>query len=908
MPISIDSTADDQFPKYDGRVKSTMSSFSVDFDGSSTPELDINGSLNRTLSDFTVSFRDGVLYPLLYSPRGGNFNLYQTDALSEQNRTAVGLMNACHTLGFDSGDRIDSTPPSSGFLSRVEGNRAILAASPDNSHYLCTYHNVTEAFSDQYATSPRAIFIDNYIKGLDGPGTDDGWAYNSSGNKVFLFDNQYIINNSFWVDDYPAGPSGISYPEWYADQLVQPYYIDPHIVAGIKIGGPGGINVLLDNHQHHSNKSGVDYNNDGVNDDAQDYYDTEEASHLAGSEVATYAYASIRTNMRKGVERMWSNNPGLFVLTNTNQWADDPSDRSIPTDVANLRNCILEYRLSGDPDQGYVHGGFSEGNSANALSPPRSQTFPRSGVSAAGTNRGQSGVWEKTYTNTYQSVRLCQPPAIVPCSFHVECLQPGVDGAGGIRSYSPVPASNAKWSMARWAMCTAWIAGAHASITGIRVGAEREGRASSTPLFDEYGLINGSVDYGFGTGPSGLYKNWMGAAKEDPPTAARADGLWGREFDNAYVLLNPDNDEANASKLVDVSALPGGANEWTRFVGTQDTVINNGVAATEDFNISPIDGIVLRRRGMKWNPGHYVQDLYWAGIQASLDNHVMDSDEFLGAYIIYSWGYLEQTEGVYDWSKVHEHLDWLEARGKKLLLAVEHKSYNNVFDPEWIAPENLEGEAENHSAGMIVGLWRSTVMDQYIAFMEAFAAEFDGHPALEQVSFVPESAYGISAPSRAADYSDVAYSTQLQRMYDAAAVVFTRTMFTGGVNFIGSEEDELIEALYQNGQGRCGPDAHAVDGYDIFGGASPAIRDYRGTVPHRVIVSSPNLGGFSDILPLSNIQALLDTGSVTHAVWSLISTTPGGTKTDIINWIETPGNETYQTFPTRTQSVIGGEE
>ena len=580
MPIYIGDSS--PLPAFFGKVDSTMGSFTVDFDGTTTPGVDIDGSLNRTLDKFTCNLRDGVAYPLTYTSRGGSLNLYQDDALAAENRVAIGLMDACHVIGFDSGTQVDTSPPASGYLTRVNGNKEILAASPDNSHYLCTYHNVTEAFDR--TTPARALEIKTYIDGLDGPGSDDGWAYNSAGDKVLLFGFQYTIN----LSQHVADKNGLNYPEWYADNMVQPYYIDPHIVGGVKIGGPGGINVMLDNHQHHSNKSGIDWNNDGSNDDAQDYYDTEEANHLLQDDIATYAYASVRTNMRSGVERMWANNPGLFVLTNTNQWADDPDDRSIPEDPANLRNCILEYRLSGATDQAYTHGGFSEGNS--------NSSFPRSGVYKDGTNAGTTGSWEKTYSNTYQSTRLCQEPSIIACSFWVECLQSGSTGAGGKAEYSPVPASNAVWNMARWAMCTAWIAGAHTSITGIQVGASTAGRAQSTPLFDEFGLINGSVDYGFGTGTTKLFRKWMGSPITDPPTVAHDGTIWIREFTNALVVLNSDNDPANSDAVVDVSGLPGGASEWTRFNGSQDSSANSGNPASSDFNVPPVNAIVLARK------------------------------------------------------------------------------------------------------------------------------------------------------------------------------------------------------------------------------------------------------------------------------------------------------------------------
>jgi hypothetical protein len=208
---------------------------------------------------------------------------------------------------------------------------------------------------------------------------------------------------------------------------------------------------------------------------------------------------------------------------------------------------------------------------------------------------------------------------------------------------------------------------------------------------------------------------------------------------------------------------------------------------------------------------------------------------------------------------------------------------------------------------VIGALWRAEVLDQYIEFLRAFAKEFDGHPNIEMVSFIPETCPGFGSESPPADYSTSKYSGQIQRMYDVAATVFSQTVFAGGVNCpMNGEAVHLVEALYRNGQGRAGPDAHAVVGYQVFKGESGAFRDYRNQIPHRVIVSAPNLGGFSDILPLSNIQSLLDNGSVTHVAWVLTSTSLGGTKPDILSHLEKPGSETSDSCPSQLKALRGG--
>lgn len=546
-----------------------------------------------------VQAAETLVYPLTATGRGASRSIFQDGALSDTDRIAVGIMDASQHIGLDSGEQMDTTPPAANYISRAQAYTDILAAHPTGQHYIFTYHNVTEAFEGADAVTARHIKIRDYLESLDGPGPDDGYAYSSSGNKVILFGNQYIINNSDYVQpkNYSVTGTDITYPEWYAYEIAQLEYFDVMAAAGLGVG-EGGVNIFLDNHQLHSNKGGVSWDGTtgvGGNDNAVDYFDSEDPAHVAADPIATQAYSEIRANMRKAPEIWDTANPGSVTLFNTNQWSDRNSDRLIPESTKDLRGCILEYRADpADDTLGYNRTGMSENNSDN-----RPTYWPRSGVGANGLNRGQNGRWNWTYSNIYQSVRLSQSPHIIFALWNVECLASASTGDAGISVYPNAPAATAKWNMVRWAICTSWLAGAHPGISGIRVGTEKSGRSASTPVFDEYGLINGSVDYGLGSGSTKLYRKWMGTAIDLPPVTPddqKADGSYQREFTNALIIVNPDNDEANSAITIDVSELPGGASEWKRFNGTQDSSTNDGTDASSDFSLDPIDAIVLVRK------------------------------------------------------------------------------------------------------------------------------------------------------------------------------------------------------------------------------------------------------------------------------------------------------------------------
>jgi hypothetical protein len=64
-------------------------------------------------------------------------------------------------------------------------------------------------------------------------------------------------------------------------------------------------------------------------------------------------------------------------------------------------------------------------------------------------------------------------------------------------------------------------------------------------------------------------------------------GVWGREYDNGYVVCNP----------LDVAVtvtLPAG--KWVRLKGTQDKDVNTGLAVTDNkVSLGPFDGLILKR-------------------------------------------------------------------------------------------------------------------------------------------------------------------------------------------------------------------------------------------------------------------------------------------------------------------------
>jgi len=149
------------------------------------------------------------------------------------------------------------------------------------------------------------------------------------------------------------------------------------------------------------------------------------------------------------------------------------------------------------------------------------------------------------------------------------------------------------------------------------------------------------------------------------------------------------------------------------------------------------------------------------------------------------------------------------------------------------------------SPTQIVAIWNAANMDEFIAFWQAFGAEFDGNPALELVQGAESapSLQGSSPPG----FSNQNYAAQLKRMYSAQTGAFKHTNVVANVNFLGGQVSGLIEQAYQLGAGRGLPDIVDSSGSLVFRGDCAAndcaARDYRGLVPHFGVVSTPTLTG-----------------------------------------------------------------
>ena len=115
-----------------------------------------------------------------------------------------------------------------------------------------------------------------------------------------------------------------------------------------------------------------------------------------------------------------------------------------------------------------------------------------------------------------------------------------------------------------------------------RCGDYDEETTDNRRWFDEYDNAGAGVGY--------LGEPVCGSAGE-PQKSAWNNGVWMREFASGVVLWNP---KGNGTQTVDVSGLviPSGHAGLKRIAGTQDTSVNNGLAATS-VTLKDRDGVIL---------------------------------------------------------------------------------------------------------------------------------------------------------------------------------------------------------------------------------------------------------------------------------------------------------------------------
>lgn len=156
---------------------------------------------------------------------------------------------------------------------------------------------------------------------------------------------------------------------------------------------------------------------------------------------------------------------------------------------------------------------------------------------------------------------------------------------------------------------------------------------------------------------------------------------------------------------------------------------------------------------VKWHPGHYYiikgsrknNTEYLSQVYSELDA----TPALKGMMIRYFWMDLEDSEGVYDFSSIDKRLAELTARGKRLVIQVQTKSFNGrQVVPNYLKTAEYEGGEfytsdydSTQIRGRNIKLWKPQVRDRLIALFKAMGERYNSHPNFEGISMI-ETAMG----------------------------------------------------------------------------------------------------------------------------------------------------------------------
>lgn len=429
----------------------------------------------------------------------------------------------------------------------------VMESGPESGHYYYAQTGPTGAgnhWDAQLNGKLKNGTLDPLVSDVqpDGPAASQGdpindwWGRAPDGHKRSTFNNPgnnpYNVNITDWVT--PDGSSR-RVSEYYADEhLTEMFYTTTD-----KDGTVGSVGVYGDVMDYRAKTSTIDWNGDGIAEDAQDGWNDGTINQTAAEKW--------RDGHKRYVDRYRATNANMIFVCNMTTHSRSYAG----TDMSVLPYVYAEY-------DGLLNGGHTQNHTKEA-------GFPSSGVLADGTFVGAGGSWQRTYNKYVQSILGSEEPKLCNADWEVDLND----------EYNPT-AAGSELRIARWGFATVLLDNGffvlnHTSFNYRRV-----------PLMDESGLIN--------EGTTGLSQHWLGAAIDAPQRApVQGTNIWMREFDNGLAIVNTDEDRATSATTVLISNIPGGAGTFKRIDGSQDTGHNDGTTVNGNFSLDAQDGIILER-------------------------------------------------------------------------------------------------------------------------------------------------------------------------------------------------------------------------------------------------------------------------------------------------------------------------
>ena len=239
-----------------------------------------------------------------------------------------------------------------------------------------------------------------------------------------------------------------------------------------------------------------------------------------------------------------------------------------------------------------------------------------------------------------------------------------------------------------------------------------------------------------------------------------------------------------------------------------------------------------------------------------------------GAQVAYSWRQLEPEKDKYDFSAIHEDLEFLNSKGKKLFIQLQDVSFNEslINEPRYLRQDAIynggadkqyqykEGhEEEAVVAGWAARRWDPAVQERFHKLLFALGKEFDGR--IEGVNFAESSVdFGETGRLFPRGFSFAIYRDAIITNMKALKRAFPKSVAMQYANFMPGEwrptnDKGYLRAVYQAAKeskvGVGGPDLLPYRPGQLKS-SYPLIREAAGIVPTGIAVQD---GNYEDINP-----------------------------------------------------------
>ncbi|MBN2049624.1 MAG: hypothetical protein JW760_04210 [Spirochaetales bacterium] len=198
----------------------------------------------------------------------------------------------------------------------------------------------------------------------------------------------------------------------------------------------------------------------------------------------------------------------------------------------------------------------------------------------------------------------------------------------------------------------------------------------------------------------------------------------------------------------------------------------------------------------KFHPGHYI-GVGPGPTEELAEIKYLDEPAVRGVNKRYFWRMLEPEKGVYDFSLLEADLEYLESRGKQLVVFLMDKSFSSrKVLPDYLSEYAVASEGNGYSPIR----WDPFFIDRLLSLGKALSERFDSHPNFEGLA-VQESSLDISSEdSERLGYTPEAYRdglitllTGLQRALPESHVFWYSNFLPGNNDYLYDVADTIAD-------------------------------------------------------------------------------------------------------------------